>query len=148
MNAMESHSYAERFLTDNVDDDSVVGKLRQWNFLGPSEFRQALTTLKLRRPLEQNLYSYLGSRTDLQPYQFKPVLKLLESPYGRMFIADEVGLGKTIEAGIIMLELAARMSLRRVLVVCPPAPTRKWQSELFERFDQEFEILSGPPAPE
>jgi SNF2 family DNA or RNA helicase len=141
MNAMESHSYAERFLTDNVDDDSVVGKLRQWNFLGPSEFRQALTTLKLRRPLEQNLYSYLGSRTDLQPYQFKPVLKLLESPYGRMFIADEVGLGKTIEAGIVMLELAARVALRRVLVVCPPALRRKWKTEMSERFDQEFEIL-------
>jgi hypothetical protein len=54
----------------------------------------------------------LDSRTDLQPYQFKPVLKLLESPHGRMSVADEVGLGKTIEAGIVMLELAARVALR------------------------------------
>jgi hypothetical protein len=48
----------------------------------------------------------LGSRTDLQAYQFKPVLKLLESPYGRMFVADEVGLGKTIEAGVPFAALA------------------------------------------
>src|SRR5262249_1362838 len=120
---------------------SVTGKIKLWDFLEPAEFQQALTTLKLKRPLEQNLYSYLASRTDLQPYQFRPVLKLLNSPYGRMFIADEVGLGKTIEAGIIMLELAARVGMRRVLVVCPPALCRKWKTELVERFDQDFEIL-------
>jgi SNF2 family DNA or RNA helicase len=141
MSAAESHVYAERYLTEDTEDDSVVSRVKLWDFLEPSEFRQALTTLKLRRPLERNLYSYLASRTDLQPYQFKPVLKLLESPYGRMFIADEVGLGKTIEAGIVMLELAARIALRRVLVVCPPALRRKWRAELLERFDQEFEIL-------
>ena len=146
LNADATHVYPERFLTEDTTDDSIVAKVKQWQFLEPAEFRQALTTLKLQRPLEQNLYSYLGSRTDLQPYQFKPVLKLLQSPYGRLFIADEVGLGKTIEAGIIMLELAARMALRRVLVVCPPALTRKWQSELFERFDQDFEILNTPRA--
>jgi SNF2 family DNA or RNA helicase len=144
MSAAESHVYFERFLSEAVDDKSVVGKLKNWDFLEPADFRQALTTLKLQRPLEQNLYSYLASRTDLQPYQFKPVVKLLQSPYGRMFIADEVGLGKTIEAGIVMLELAARVTLRRVLVVCPPALRKKWHLELLERFDQEFEILDRP----
>ena len=148
LSAEATHVYPERFLTEDANDDSILAKVKQWTFMEPSEFRQALTTLKLRRPLEQNLYSYLGSRTDLQPYQFKPVLKLLQSPYGRLFIADEVGLGKTIEAGIIMLELAARTALRRVLVVCPPALTRKWQSELFERFDQEFEIVNSQRASE
>src|SRR3954467_9896093 len=138
--------YAEEYLTADVDDDSVLGRLKSWAFLDADTFRQALTVLKLRRPLQQNLYSYLASRTDLQPYQFKPVLKLLQSPYGRVFIADEVGLGKTIEAGIIMLELAARVGLRRVLVVCPPALRRKWRAELCERFDQEFEILDGARA--
>ena len=146
MNAAESHVYSERFLTEDSDDDSVVTKVKRWEFLEPAEFRQALTALKLRRPLEHNLYSYLASRTDLQPYQFKAVLKLLQSPYGRMFIADEVGLGKTIEAGIVMLELSARVSLRRVLVVCPPALCEKWRTEMLERFDQEFEILDTPRA--
>src|SRR5437762_123574 len=110
----ETTIYAEEYLTVDVDDESVLGRLKSWTFLDADSFRQALTVLRLRRPLQQNLYSYLASRTDLQPYQFKPVLKLIQSPYGRMFIADEVGLGKTIEAGIIMLELAARIpSMRR-----------------------------------
>ena len=140
--------HPERNLTDDVDDISVLGRLRAWSLLDADGFRQALTTLKLRRPLEQNLYSYLASRTDLQPYQFKPVLKLLQSPYGRVFIADEVGLGKTIEAGIVMLELSARMGLRRVLVVCPPALTGKWKTEMRERFDLEFEIVRSARARE
>jgi superfamily II DNA or RNA helicase len=143
-----AETYPERNLTAEVDDGTVLGRLRSWTLLDADGFRQALTTLKLRRPLEQNLYSYLASRTDLQPYQFKPVLKLLQSPYGRVFIADEVGLGKTIEAGIVMLELSARVGLRRVLVVCPPALTHKWRAEMRERFDLEFEIAGSARARE
>jgi superfamily II DNA or RNA helicase len=139
-------TYAERNLAEDVTDNTVLGQLLAWNVLDADTFRQALTTLKLRRPLEQNLYSYLASRTDLQPYQFKPVLKLLESPYGRLFIADEVGLGKTIEAGIVMLELSARVVMRRVLVVCPPALRQKWRAEMRERFEVEFDILNRARA--
>lgn len=135
--------YAEPYLAPDEDDDSVLGFLKNWRFLDADAFRQALTVLKLRRPLQQNLYSYLASRTDLQPYQFKPVLKLLQSPYGRLYIADEVGLGKTIEAGIIMTELAARGSMARVLVCCPPALRRKWRAEMLERFDVDFQIMTS-----
>ncbi|MCB0058601.1 MAG: DEAD/DEAH box helicase, partial [Caldilineaceae bacterium] len=73
-----------------------------------------------------------------------PVLKLIESPYPRLLISDEVGLGKTIEAGIILTELNARMNLNRVLIVCPSSLMTKWRSELRERFDLEFEIYDGP----
>jgi superfamily II DNA or RNA helicase len=135
--------YAEAYLAPDEEDDSVLGLLKNWHFLDPDGFRQALTVLKLRRPLQQNLYSYLASRTDLQPYQFKPVLKLLQSPYGRLYIADEVGLGKTIEAGIIMTELAARGSMARVLVCCPPALRLKWRAEMLERFDVDFQVLTS-----
>jgi SNF2 family DNA or RNA helicase len=135
-------TFPERHLAP-AGGNSLLDLLKRWQFADVDEFRHALVALKLRRPLQQNLYSFLASRTDLQPYQFKPVLKLLQSPYGRMFIADEVGLGKTIEAGIILAELAARGKMDRVLVCCPPALRHKWKSEMRERFDQDFEILRG-----
>jgi superfamily II DNA or RNA helicase len=139
-------TYPERSLISaDVKRDSITSRLADWStHLDAAAFRRALTVIQLKRPLQQNLYSYLGSRTELQPYQFKPVLKLLRSPYGRMFIADEVGLGKTIEAGIIMTEYAARTSMDRVLICCPPALLYKWKSEMLERFDREFEVMNGP----
>src|SRR3990172_1808013 len=65
------------------------------------------------------LYAYRASRTHSEAYQFKPILKYLESPVPALLIADEVGLGKTIEAAMLYQELKARGPIRRVLVVCP-----------------------------
>ena len=58
------------------------------------------------------------------------VLKLLANPHGRLLIADEVGLGKTIEAGIILTELKARRWLDHVVVVCPSGLRHKWRQEM------------------
>lgn len=60
------------------------------------------------------------TNTDFYAHQYKPLLTLLESPASGILIADEVGLGKTIEAGIIWTELHARDEMRRLLIVCPP----------------------------
>ena len=108
-----------------------------------SPFAEYFTLLKLRTRLSDHLYSYLSSRTIFRVYQFKPVLKLLNSPYQRLLIADEVGLGKTIEAGLIWAELDSRMSLDRVLVVCPSGLRRKWQIELERRFDREVPVIDS-----
>lgn len=100
-----------------------------------------LAVVKLRRPLSDNLYALYASRTQFEVYQFKPALKFLANPDQRLLIADEVGLGKTIEAGIIYLELQARIGLERVLIVCPSSLRQKWQDEMKSRFDEEFTIL-------
>jgi len=105
------------------------------------EFGEFFTLTKLSTRLSDILYSYLSSRTVFRVYQFKPVLKFLNSPFGRLLIADEVGLGKTIEAGLIWGELDARMNLDRVLVVCPSALRRKWQLEMERRFDRDVPII-------
>ena len=112
-------------------------------FVTPQEFLRDLLIFKLKRPLSDTLYSYSMSRTNFEVYQFKPAIKFLNSPNGRILIADEVGLGKTIEACIIYLELKTRMQgdLPRVLIVCPAGLRNKWQSELTARFGEEFTLL-------
>jgi superfamily II DNA or RNA helicase len=83
------------------------------------------------------------SQTEFLPYQFKPVLKLLESPTNSLLIADEVGLGKTIEAGLIWTELRARSGARNLLVICPPHLREKWEMELKNRFGVKAEICGA-----
>jgi superfamily II DNA or RNA helicase len=99
-----------------------------------------LSYTKLRYPLSDMLYSFAASKTLFRPYQFVPVLKLLNSPSGRLLIADEVGLGKTIEAGLIWTELEQRERLRRVLVLAPAALVQKWRAEMRRRFDRPIEV--------
>ncbi len=65
------------------------------------------------------LYSFAATRTIFKPYQFLPALKILSGSTGRILIADEVGLGKTIEAGLIWTELEQRSPIRRGLIVVP-----------------------------
>ena len=104
-------------------------------------FLRALLLAKLESKLTDLLYAYEASRTQTEAYQFKPVLKFLDSPSSGILIADEVGLGKTIEAAIIHQELSAREEMRRVLVVCPAGLREKWQTELSTRFDEQFLLL-------
>lgn len=110
--------------------------------LAPEAFRAALTAARLSHPLTDQVYSYRGARIRFVPFQFRPLLRILRADQPRMLIADDVGVGKTIEAGLIMKELAARQPLDRVLVVCPKALTVKWREEM-RRFDEEFRVLDS-----
>lgn len=80
-----------------------------------------------------------GIRIDA--YQLEPLRKALQLPRVNLFIADDVGLGKTIEAGLIATELLLRRRVRDVVVVCPPSMLKQWQDELDARFGLRFEIL-------
>lgn len=107
-----------------------------------NDFLRDLASAKMRKPMSDALYALYASRTKFEVYQFKPALKFLANPDQRLLIADEVGLGKTIEAGIIYLELQARIGLERVLIVCPSSLKQKWQDEMKSRFDEDFMILN------
>lgn len=106
-----------------------------------SQLALTLTWTKLRNPLTDTLYSFGSSKTVFRAYQFKPVLKMLTGSSGRLLIADEVGLGKTIEAGLIWSELEQRRRLGRVLVVAPAVLTLKWQAEMERRFDRRLQQI-------
>ena len=107
------------------------------------EFQRLITYQRIIRsqPLDNNIYAFNASRTRFFPYQFKPLLKFLVSPKQRLLVADEVGLGKTIEAGLILTELRARRVVQRTLIVCPANLTEKWQLEMKRRFGENFDIL-------
>lgn len=110
----------------------------------PDALHAALTATQLRHPSTKHLYSLYASRINFVPYQFRPVLKLIQADRPRLLIADEVGVGKTIEAGLILKELQARRELRSVLVICPKplVAERKWMEEL-KRFDEQFTHIDG-----
>ena len=135
-------TYALDALQPVADGSDPLQLLARKDFASPSEFATFLILKKLETPLSDNLYTFYNSRTQFEAYQFKPVLKFLNSVDQRLLIADEVGLGKTIEAGIILEELDARLKgLSRVLIVCPAMLVQKWQGELRSRFSEEFRIL-------
>ena len=112
-------------------------------FGGPSDLRRVLTFEKIKGDLTNVFYSMEASNTDFYAHQFKPVMRFIESPVGRMLIADEVGLGKTIEATYIWKEVQARHSARRLLIVCPAMLREKWRSDLRQRFNITGEVVSA-----
>lgn len=108
-----------------------------------ADLRGAITYYRLSGKLANLIYSLNTTNTQFLAYQFKPVLQFLESPSNGILIADEVGLGKTIEAGLIWTELRARQDARRLLVICPAMLREKWKRELSDRFGVQAEIVDA-----
>lgn len=121
-----------------TDDLSEAFAEQQW--LDPAMFQMRLTAARLEHPQVDNLYALQAARIRYVPFQYKPLLRFLRADRPRLLIADEVGVGKTIEAGLIFKELQARQELGNVLIVCPKALVSKWHLEM-RRFDEEFRPL-------
>ena len=118
-------------------------RLRELHFGTLGDLARVLTYHKISSNLSNVYYAMQASRTQFYAYQFKPVYKFIESVNGRILIADEVGLGKTIEAGLIWLEAQARTDAKRLLVVCPPMLRDKWKKELKFRFNTKAEVYDS-----
>lgn len=123
---------------------AAAGDADERNAITAQDLRAHLTGIHILSPSTANLFSLRSGRVQFVPYQYRPVLKLIRSDRPRLLIADEVGVGKTIEAGLIIKELMARMDLESVLIICPKAlvSERKWFLEM-KRFDQNFVALDG-----
>ena len=113
---------------------SIEERLRAGHFGKVRDLQRLVTYEKLKGTLHEVIYSMEAAQIDFYPYQFKPVLKFINSPTERLIIADEVGLGKTIESALIWLELQARRQAQRLLVVCPKILANKWRDELRSKF--------------
>ncbi|MEU7822462.1 hypothetical protein [Catellatospora sp. NPDC049133] len=104
----EIKTYSEQALRLEVGDPRDPEFWLSQDPVGAADLSLTLTWTKLSHPLTDTLYSFAYSKTVFRSYQFKPALKILNGSSGRILIADEVGLGKTIEAGLIWSELGAR----------------------------------------
>ncbi len=145
------NSFFEDDLEDIPEDSNDVRSWLRQSPMDNIDTAAALTFIKVDQILSDLFYSAFSSRTTFIPYQFLPVLKFLIGDSQRILIADEVGLGKTIEAGLIWRELDQRGSAKSVLVICPSNLVSKWKSEMGNRFgfqlrdlnDEELKLISS-----
>jgi hypothetical protein len=84
-----------------------------------------------------------GAACQVHPYQLEPVLRALAMPRVSLLLADGVGLGKTIQSGLVLEELLLRRCIRRTLVLCPAMLQRQWKYELRRKFNLEFEVIDS-----
>lgn len=83
------------------------------------------------------------SGVNIEAYQLEPLRRALTSPRANLLLADDVGLGKTIEAGLVVQELLLRHRARTAIIVCPPSLSLKWQDEMRDKFGLEFTIVNS-----
>ncbi len=131
-------TYYESQLQAPLQPDSEHRKI------SAEQLQAHLTSIHILSPSTSTLLSLRSGRVHFVPYQYRPVLKLIKADRPRLLIADEVGVGKTVESGLIIKELIARADITSILIICPKAlvSERKWFVEM-KRFDEHFTALDG-----
>jgi len=116
-------------------DPSKPAHLQQWRV-----YHQAFLLEQALGP--SALLAAQPGRLRMAPYQLVPVMRALRMSRVRMMLADGVGLGKTVEAGLVLAELIARRRAHRILIVSPAGPLlQQWREEMSERFGLRFRVL-------
>jgi len=90
----------------------------------------------------RSIQSPFRSGITIEDYQLEPVVRAIRMPRANLLIADDVGLGKTIEAGLVAQELLTRHRIHQVLIVCPASLLVKWQEEMRDKFGLDFVIVN------
>ena len=134
VNGMKKLVLLDSVIPIDENSDDALEQIRKGCFGSVADLKRLITYEKLKGTLNEIIYSMEAAQVDFYPYQFKPVLKFISSPTQRLVLADEVGLGKTIESGLIWMEMQARRQAKRLLVICPPTLAEKWEMELKEKF--------------
>ena len=91
----------------------------------------------------RTLQAPFRSSATVEAYQLEPLRRALEAPRANLLLADDVGLGKTVEAGLVVQELLLRHRARSVIIVCPAGLVIKWKEEMSEKFGLTFEIVNS-----
>ena len=125
---------------------SSVKEVEQWNDISINKNKLSIYYKSwdvLNNYFQNPMSSLLSSKTMLLPHQVQAAITILQRSKPRFLIADEVGLGKTIETGLILKECLLKYAFERVLICTPASILAQWQSELKEKFNEEFIILTG-----
>jgi Helicase conserved C-terminal domain/Type III restriction enzyme, res subunit len=144
-NGQITEVFWEREVDARILGQSTWETIGQRGFDDPRVFSSYLHTLQWNcvTATDPGLFqSPLRAGIDVKPYQLEPLRKALRMPRVALFIADDVGLGKTIEAGLIMRELLLRQKAQRVVVVAPPSVVLQWQGEMESRFGLPFQVMN------
>ncbi len=124
--------------------DTPASRAKRFDFDTPVEFDLLTEATRLSLAYEHDrLVSLSNSRTKLEPYQVAAVHKVAAAWEQRFLIADDVGLGKTVETGMIVKELKARHRAEKVLIICPAGLALQWHRVMREKFDERFELLKS-----
>jgi superfamily II DNA or RNA helicase len=136
------------FVIDNnnsiiIKNEDIIKKLikeKSIPYDGRIDLRIEAGVLKLAYTYNK-LLSLSNSRTRILAHQVESTHRIINSLNQRFLLADEVGLGKTIEAGLVIKELIFRFDYRRILIICPASLVLQWQNELESKFNESFEIM-------
>lgn len=127
---------------------AALNRATRWTALTPfvgfdwNQIQEGISSGSPKQPaLPTPLTSPFFGAVQVENFQLVPLLKALQMPRITLLLADDVGLGKTIEAGLILRELLLRRRIRRVLILCPAALRKQWQQEMLTKFNLPFEVV-------
>ena len=120
-----------------IDANNAVQSKQSYSYY--IDFHNYMTAIEVGKFSRSSLFSLNSGKIDFIPYQYRPVLKFIKADQPRILIADSVGVGKTIEAELILKEYEARKDIDSIAIICPKPliSEKKWENEL-KRFGEEF----------
>lgn len=132
---LEKNSF-EQVSYDELQEDDTNFSLAQLRFISiAAKIKDEVAKKNILAPYESSLIPL--------PHQILVLEKVMQSRQNRFLLADEVGMGKTIETGLILKELKLRGEIKRVLVIVPKSSMMQWQSELKEHFNEIFHLYDS-----
>jgi SNF2 family DNA or RNA helicase len=154
INTIGEETYCEVFFTDkkevltlNMNSltkfTSNLEKMETRDHNNPLLFNLSILSEKIKAlSYQDKIISANNFNIIPLPHQILTVNRVLEDHFPRFLIADEVGLGKTIEAGLVFEELKLRGEVKRILILCPAGLTNQWKDELKTKFNEDFLIMN------
>ncbi len=129
----EDDSYFEELTKKNIDSEEIFDlRVKAEELAGESEINEIISYYKIKKNLEYEL-----------PHQKEGALKILRDMNGSGLLADEVGLGKTITAGIIIRESVERGFAKKIMILTPPSLVNQWLAELKNKFELDFKVVES-----